>query len=891
MDLLEDNINQLLKARSEIDEELRRHKTHQAVLFTDVVGSTTYFDRFGDTAGLLLLHRHDHLVISAVEESQGIVIKTIGDSVMAEFPEPLLAVRAAVEIQRRLFQHNQSFAASERLQIRIGINSGVGFRRGNDLFGEVVNVAARITKRSGPSQILVSRPVYEATLDTEICCNSLGPATLEGKAEREELYEVTWADPAREELRSRSEPVQALSNLALECAPVSARYEILDRVGAGGMGVVFKARDRETGELVALKVLKPEIADATASLEGLKNELRLARKITHKNVCRIHDFNRGDGATFISMEFVEGESLRRVLNRFNALSARQGIKFAQQICDGLREAHAQGIMHRDIKPENLMIDSAGNAKLMDFGLAHLIADGSTGTVGTPAYMAPEQTQGEPIDQRADIYALGLVLFEIFTGSAAFTADTPIEVALKQIREAPPNPRDIEKAVPVYIERAILRCLEKDPTKRFQSVEELQTALLDEPATSEKALAPRRNNIRARAALGQSPRALATLGLAVLIGVFITGALGFNRKMEAKQEVVQTVSAVPAVSAAEFAAFRMAQSLDTAEAWNIFLKNYPEGQLASAALERVDKLRAQEEEKLKTALAAAVTKPATDRHPAAKKDAIIKAPAAKPRLKWTALFDTVAIPGGVFTMGNDGTREDEKPRHQVRIDGFRMSRTETTNRQYLAFLEDTGFQRPKDPAFAKNYLLENPDLPVVNVSYQDAAEFCKWASAKFGTTVRLPTEAEWEYAALGGKKDSTYPWGFGSPYNLARYKGSETLGVMTAGRDAYPPNGFGLYNMSGNVWEWVSDFYSKDYYRISPVKNPAGPAQGAKRVIRGGSWADDETQLRAARRANRDPNERSDRIGFRIIVAPAAPVESQPTTGASAQTGPLVPIPR
>src|SRR3989454_1470185 len=559
MNLREDNINQLLKARSEIDEEIRRHKTHQAVLFTDVVGSTTYFDRFGDTAGLLLLHRHDHLVISAVEEFQGIAIKTIGDSVMAEFPEPLLAVRAAVEIQRRLFQHNQSFAASERLQIRIGINSGMGFRRGNDLFGEVVNVAARITKRSGPSQILVSRPVYEATLDTEICCNSLGPASLEGKAEREDLYEVIWADPVREELPSSSESVRALTDLASECAPVSARYEILDRVGAGGMGVVFKARDRETGELVALKVLKPEIADAAAPLEGLKNELRLARKITHKNVCRIHDFNRGDGTTFISMEFVEGESLRRVLNRFNALSARQGIKFAQQICDGLREAHAQGIMHRDIKPENLMIDSAGNVKLMDFGLAHLVAERSTGTVGTPAYMAPEQAQGAQVDQRADIYALGLVLFEIFTGSAPFTADTPIEVALKQIREAPPNPRDIEQAIPEHIERAILRCLEKDPTKRFQSVDELQTALLGDPVTSQIDLAPRRNDTRAGAGLGQLPRAWASLGLAVLIGVFITGALGFNRKMEAKQEVVQTVSAVPAVSAAEFAAFRMARS--------------------------------------------------------------------------------------------------------------------------------------------------------------------------------------------------------------------------------------------------------------------------------------------------------------------------------------------
>ena len=859
----EDSIDELLKARSEIDEELRRYKTRQAVLFTDVVGSTTYFDRFGDTAGLLLLHRHDHLVIGAVEEFQGTVIKTIGDSVMAEFPESVLGVRAAVEIQRRLFQHNQKLANSDPLQIRIGINCGLGFRRGNDLFGETVNIAARITKRSDPSQILVSQSVYEATRDTEICCNSLGSAILDGKAEREQLYEVIWADAAtQEELRSKIKTAQARTDLALMPEPVSARYEMLDRVGVGGMGVVFKARDRETGEIVALKVLKPEIADLAPSLEGLKNELRLARKITHKNVCRIYDFNRADEGTFISMEFVEGESLRRVLNRFNALSARQGIKFAQQICDGLREAHAQGIVHCDIKPENLMIDASGNVKLMDFGLAHLVAERSTGTVGTPAYMAPEQAQGAQVDQRADIYALGLVLFEIFTGSAPFTADTPIEVALKQIREAPPKPRDIEKAIPEHIERAILRCLEKDPTKRFQSVAELQTALLDEPVTPQKTLARLLDDILAGAALRNFPL-WAVPGLAVLIAfIVITGPLGLHRRIETKHDAVQ---AGAGVTSAEVAAFRMAQSLDAEEAWNTFVKNYPEGQLASTALERLGKLQALHEDEPKTPLSA-VTSPAPERQQFAQKTTV-SVRDTKPAPKWTALFDMVDIPGGTFMMGNDSA--DEKPRHQVNLDPFRMSRTEITNRQYLAFLEDTGVQRPKDPAFEKNYLLAYPDLPVVNVNYQDAIAFCMWVSGKLGTTARLPTEAEWEYAARGRNKDSMYPWGSESPRNFARYKGNTPRGVMTAGRREYPANGFGLYNMSGNVWEWVSDFYSKNYYQVSPVKNPAGPDQGTKRVIRGGSWADDETQLRSARRGNHDPNERSDRVGFRIVVGSAA----------------------
>src|SRR5262245_19623748 len=194
MDLYVDNIDQLLRARSEIDEELRRHKTKVTVLFTDVVGSTTYFDRFGDTAGLLLLHRHDNLVTTAVEEFRGIVVKTIGDSVMAEFPEPLLAVQAAIAMQERLLQENESVVESERLRIRTGINYGAGFRRGNDLFGDAINLAARITKRCEPAQILISHAVRETLADTDICCKSVGRVGLEGKAETERLYEVIWTN-------------------------------------------------------------------------------------------------------------------------------------------------------------------------------------------------------------------------------------------------------------------------------------------------------------------------------------------------------------------------------------------------------------------------------------------------------------------------------------------------------------------------------------------------------------------------------------------------------------------------------------------------------------------------------------------------------------------------
>jgi serine/threonine protein kinase len=253
----------------------------------------------------------------------------------------------------------------------------------------------------------------------------------------------------------------------------------LEEAGRGAMGQVFKARDRETREIVALKILKPEIASDAATIERFKSELLFARKITHKNVCRVYEFNRVDGVAYTSMEFVEGESLRSVLKRFGSLTRRKGIDIALQLCSGLKEAHAQGIVHRDLKPENVMIDTRGNVKVMDFGIARSMETltlTTGGLIGTPAYMAPEQAAGKPVDHRADIYALGLMLYEMFTGTQAFRGDNAVAVALKHINEAPRPPRELEPSISPASEKAILRCLEKDPNNRFQSIAELETEL-------------------------------------------------------------------------------------------------------------------------------------------------------------------------------------------------------------------------------------------------------------------------------------------------------------------------------------------------------------------------------------------------------------------------------
>lgn len=264
-----------------------------------------------------------------------------------------------------------------------------------------------------------------------------------------------------------------------DLSPLAQRYDILAEAGHGSMGDVYKARDRETGEVVALKVLKREIASDQAMIDRFKNELLFARKITHKNVCRVHEFNRIGGIAYTSMEFVEGESLRSVLNRFGGLPLRKAIDLVLQICSGLEEAHAQGIVHRDLKPENVMIDAQGNVKIMDFGIARSMEAMTrlTGSmVGTPAYMAPEQVAGKPVDYRTDIYALGLMLYEVFTGKPAFQAENAVAVALKQMRESPAPPHEIEPSIPVFVERAVLKCLEKEPPKRFQSVAELEKVL-------------------------------------------------------------------------------------------------------------------------------------------------------------------------------------------------------------------------------------------------------------------------------------------------------------------------------------------------------------------------------------------------------------------------------
>ncbi len=330
-------------------------------------------------------------------------------------------------------------------------------------------------------------------------------------------------------------------------AGLSARYDILGEVGRGGMGIVYKARDRETGAVVALKVLRPEITSDAEVMERFKAELLLARKITHKSVCRVYDLNRFENVAAISMEYIEGESLRSLLRRTDGLSVHHGLRLLGQVMAGLNEAHAQGVVHRDLKPENILIARDGTVKVMDFGVARSVEAGSGRTaalIGTPAYMSPEQALGKTADARSDIYSLGLVMYEMFTGRAPFQADTPVALAMKQVQETPPPLRQFEPDLPERLDRAIGKCLEKDPARRFQHVAELDEALSEQlpaagAAEAEPVPAPHLSVWR---------RADSVLLLAAILGLFYF--LSWRNSVFPSSKFVLQVDAVSARREAE-----------------------------------------------------------------------------------------------------------------------------------------------------------------------------------------------------------------------------------------------------------------------------------------------------------------------------------------------------
>ncbi|MFZ2053936.1 MAG: protein kinase [Candidatus Aminicenantales bacterium] len=278
----------------------------------------------------------------------------------------------------------------------------------------------------------------------------------------------------------------------------AGRYQIIEELGRGGMGRVYRVLDKKLGEEVALKLIKPEIASDEKTILRFRNELRTARNIGHPNVTRMYDLGEDEGTHYITMEYVRGEDLKSFIRRSGRLTVDKAVIIAGQVSEGLAEAHRQGVVHRDLKPQNIMIDRDGNARIMDFGIARSVKSetitGGGVMIGTPEYMSPEQVEGKAVDPRSDLYSLGNILYEMLAGRAPFAGDSALSVAMKQKSERAPDPKQQNPRIPDSLSRLILKCLEKEAAKRYQTAEELVSELKTverDIAAAEKTVSPRK----------------------------------------------------------------------------------------------------------------------------------------------------------------------------------------------------------------------------------------------------------------------------------------------------------------------------------------------------------------------------------------------------------------
>jgi tetratricopeptide (TPR) repeat protein/predicted Ser/Thr protein kinase len=265
------------------------------------------------------------------------------------------------------------------------------------------------------------------------------------------------------------------------------RYEIISMLGEGGMGAVYKARDNELDRFVAIKLIRPDLANNPEILHRFKQELILAREVTHRNVIRIFDLGQARGVKYITMQFVEGRDLRAVLREKGKRSSEEAVQIISQVCRALESAHAAGVVHRDLKPQNIMLDSSNRVYVMDFGIAHsLETPGMTQTgalMGTPEYMSPEQARGMKVDARSDLFALGIIFYELLTGISPFKAETAMATLLKRIQERPLPPFEVDPAIPKAVSDVVMKCLQVDRDQRYSNAREILEDLGLEMPTS------------------------------------------------------------------------------------------------------------------------------------------------------------------------------------------------------------------------------------------------------------------------------------------------------------------------------------------------------------------------------------------------------------------------
>ena len=664
---------------------------------------------------------------------------------------------------------------------------------------------------------------------------------------------------------------------------LGGRYNIEALLGQGGMSAVYRAYDPNLRRPVAIKLIHSHLSADPEFIGRFEEEAAAVAQLRHPNIVQVFDFNHDGDTYYMVMEYLPGESLQ---DRLKALSATQQrfpltttASIIGTVADAVAYAHERGTIHRDLKPANVMLMPQGQPVLTDFGVAKIIGGQrhtATGAViGTPAYMSPEQVKGEHLDGRADIYSLGVMLYEMAAGRPPFEGDSAMTVMLKHINEPVPDIRKAVADMPDGLVAIIEKALAKQPEQRFQSAAQLAVALrllaqnpnqrVDvsgaepkatmmatgsmasaTPATllQTSAVPPRQapppigSPLVSPAAARKSPPwgLLVGAGLVLILCLAVGGAAALvgGKLLFPAATATLVASSTPARAATEKGQPTQPATLPVETAV-----------VASTAGATVTV------EPKVTALTAEAGTAAPTQPPA---------PTDTPQPTAPPLpVGMVLAPAGTFNMGSTAFG-DTAPVHAVTLAAFYIDQFEVANALYAQCVaagactdparrnSDTRSRYYDDPAFGA--------YPVNNVNWQQAQAFCQWQSK------RLPTEAEWEYAAVG-TDGRAYPWGNSFDTSLVPANADDTQQVGSFPGNASP---FGAEDLAGNVLEWTADWYAADFYASSPADNPTGPDSGSKKVLRGGAFGNpDPTIYLSARRFSRAPNSGDVDIGFRCVM--------------------------
>lgn len=590
-------------------------------------------------------------------------------------------------------------------------------------------------------------------------------------------------------------------------------YRLIRKLGEGGMAEVWLAEDARIQHKVAVKVLHAQFARDHKIRKRLGIEAQALACLKHPNIVGIHQYIERDDDVALVMEYVEGKNLDEWVRRETGpLPEEQLRSVFLQMLDCIGYAHQQGIVHRDIKPSNFMVSTDGTVKVLDFGIAKVRDEGEKLTrtgmhMGTISYMSPEQVNVAPLDHLSDIYSLGVTLFFLATGRGVYEGEeSEFKVQGKIVHEPLPAASGFYPGIPAYVEHVIAQATAKQKEERFQGCSEMRETFEGRRMSKmakhevENIHLPRKSFWNARAA---------KMTIAVL-AVLVLGVTAFEWKV-----------------AYEHGAERE--------------------QMRQDSIAREDSLHEATETKRRIFVEDSLR---TDK---ARKDSLDK---VKPIETAFGLdMEMILVQGGTFTMGRTSEQgmDDnwgEKPAHKVTLSSYYIGAKEVTQSQWQAVMGANPSSH-----------ISCDHCPVEMVHYEECRTFIRKLNEQSGKHYRLPTEAEWEYAARGGNNSLGYKYAGSNNLNdVAWYRDNATQSHIVAQK---LPNELGIYDMSGNVLEWCADWYDRGYYKNSPPENPKGPALGSFRVMRCGAWNFPTEECRVSNRNWAGPGGRGVNIGFRL----------------------------